>query len=86
MSGCCLYDAIQAAYDTQLIDCVSRCCGRAIAASSVMSGIAVIMGVGLWYTELVAVYLFRQPDKVARVRLSWPLSSPAFLVYFRVLQ
>ena len=42
---------------------------RAIAASSVMSGISVIMGVGLWYTEAVAVHLFRQPDHVAKASL-----------------
>jgi len=51
-------------------DCIWRLLRhRAIAASSVMSGVAVIMGIGLWYTEDVALYLFRQPDKVARVRM-----------------
>ena len=49
------------------------CSCRAIAASSVMSGVAVIMGVGLWYTEAVAVHLFRQPDVVAKVA-SCPVS------------
>ncbi len=49
-----------------------------------MSGVAVIMGIGLWYTEPVALYLFRQPDKVARVRNAEPPSSPAATACCRV--
>ena len=45
-----------------------------------MSGVAVLMGVGLWYTEAVAVHLFRQPDVVAKVGIRpAPLSLPCAL-------
>ena len=55
-----------------------RCLCRAVAASSVMTVISVIISCALWFADKVAIVAFRQPEYIATVRASCS-SSLVFL-------